>query len=223
MIVDRIRRVVGQWAANIQTDRFLRQNLPPRVAFPDRWVLLEAALVRALVSVPNGLICEFGVWRGRTISYLANRLITWKSSAVVYGFDSFQGLPHDWRPGFPRGRYALDGPPDVPSNARLVSGLFHQTVPEFVQDHQESRAGFLHLDCDLYSSTGDVLYALRLNIGEGTVIVFDEFFRYPGWRRGGEYRAFMEFMDRHPLLSFRYLGYVHRGEQVAVQITKDRR
>jgi hypothetical protein len=51
---------------------------------------------------------------------------------------------------------------------------------------------FMHVDCDLYSSTKTVLNSFRRGIVRGTVILFDEIFGYEGFERY-EYRAFMEF------------------------------
>ena len=51
---------------------------------------------------------------------------------------------------------------------------------------------FLHIDCDLYSSTKTVLTLLAPAIHIGTVIVFDEYCGYTGWEQH-EARAWAEF------------------------------
>jgi predicted ester cyclase len=52
----------------------------------------------------------------------------------------------------------------------------------------------------------------------GTVLQFDEYFNYPGWREG-EWKAFEEFCEaRHAEIE--YIGYVADGEQVAVRVSK---
>jgi hypothetical protein len=48
----------------------------------------------------------------------------------------------------------------------------------------------------------------------GTVIVFDEFFNYPGWQQ----RAWTEFVARAGV-PFDYLAYTANDEQVAVRLT----
>jgi hypothetical protein len=53
-------------------------------------------------------------------------------------------------------------------------------------------------------------------IKSGTVIVFDEYFNYPGWQ-GGAFKAFKEFIA-YSGLSYEYLTYNRLHEQVAVQI-----
>jgi Macrocin-O-methyltransferase (TylF) len=106
--------------------------------------------------------------------------------------------------------------PKVPQNVILVQGWFHQTLPVFLKAHQEDVA-FLHIDCDLYSSTQTVLKCLAPRIKTGTVIVFDEYFNYPGWR-DGEFKAFQEFIDQEGL-RFKYLNYCRKAEQVSVKIS----
>ena len=108
--------------------------------------------------------------------------------------------------------------PDVPG-ATLVEGLFEDTLPEFLADHTGPVA-FLHLDADLYSSTKTVLDALGHRIVEGTVVVLDEYFNYPGWR-DGEYRAWTEYVDRTGI-QFRYECYTSNGQQVALVVTVTR-
>ena len=52
-------------------------------------------LYKRILNVP-GDIFEFGVYKGGTINYLAHKM----PNSIIYGFDSFQGLPEDWRKGF---------------------------------------------------------------------------------------------------------------------------
>jgi hypothetical protein len=76
----------------------------------------------------------------------------------------------------------------------------------------------MHLDADVYSSTKSVFDILGDRIVEGTVIQFDEFFNYPGWKNG-EYRAFKEFCEASGV-EVRYIGYCPRDEQVAVKVVR---
>ena len=56
------------------------------------------------------------------------------------------------------------------------------------------------------------------NFTENSVILFDEYFNYPGWMRG-EYKAFMEFIEKTGF-KYEYLGYSNTSEQVAVKLLK---
>jgi predicted O-methyltransferase YrrM len=104
----------------------------------------------------------------------------------------------------------------VRENCELVVGWFDDTLPKFVRDNSQAVA-FLHIDCDLYSSTQTVLRLLRDRIRPGTIIVFDEYLNFPGWQQD-EHRAWTEFA-RHAGIRFDYIGFVSRHQQVAVRVT----
>ena len=170
----------------------------------------EAVLDHALSKIkPDGLICEFGVADGHTVNYIADRV----PGHPVHGFDSFKGLPERWRDGFDAGFFAC-GMPNVRENVVLYQGLFADSLPDFIAKNPEPLA-FLHVDCDLYSSTKTVLELMREKIVPGTVIVFDEFFNYPFWQHH-EARAWWEFAMNG--LEYQYLCYNKFGEQIALQL-----
>jgi hypothetical protein len=174
----------------------------------------EEVLDIALHRMPrHGLICEFGVFEGQTISYIAEQV----PDRTVFGFDSFEGLPEDWRGPFARGVFSTGGRlPKVPANVELVRGWFDATLPGFAAEHTEP-AALLHVDCDLYSSTKCIFASLGDRVVPGSVIVFDEYFDYPGWEEH-EFRAFAELVSEASL-SYEYLAYNRLHEQVAVRIT----
>jgi hypothetical protein len=186
---------------------FMRAEFGHAEHFTDKHDTLRAALARA---PREGLYLEFGVASGSTLSII----VAHAPSGAVYGFDSFEGLPEDWRPGFAVGAFATEKVPDVPG-ADLVVGWFDDTLPGFLEKHDEPVA-FLHLDADLYSSTRTVLTALAPRLAEGTVILFDEYFNYPGWEEH-EHRAWTEFVAERGL-RFEYLAYTAEDEQVAVRL-----
>jgi predicted O-methyltransferase YrrM len=192
-----------------ESAEFANQFMRMAKSYPDKFDLLKAAIAEAQIP---GLICEFGVYTGATINFIASL-----TSGEVHGFDSFEGLPEDWRAGHEKGTFAVRSLPAVPPNVRLYKGWFKDTIPPFKQDYSQAIA-FLHVDADLYSSTKTVLDMLGDRIVAGTIIQFDEFFNYPGWHEGeGEYKAFSEFCAlRHA--EIRYLGFARWDEQVAVQI-----
>jgi hypothetical protein len=171
-------------------------------------------LTLALKQVENkaGLYLEFGVFSGHTINHIAGQV-----DKPVYGFDSFEGLPERWRDNLGSGHFKVNGLPKVRENVTLVKGWFDQTLPEFLKSHLGD-VGFLHVDCDLYSSTRTIFTCLAPRIKPGTVIVFDEYFNYPGWREG-EFKAFQEFVAKGNL-KFEHLSYNGKGEQVCVKITE---
>ncbi|MFC2089126.1 hypothetical protein ACFLT1_00005, partial [Bacteroidota bacterium] len=75
----------------------------------------------------EGIILEFGVWKGRSINYMSKKLVNRK----FYGFDSFEGLQEDWKGhGLTKGYFNLKGKlPKVNSNVTLIKGWFSTTLP----------------------------------------------------------------------------------------------
>jgi len=155
----------------------------------------------------GGLILEMGVARGRSIRHWASLF----PGHDIYGFDGFEGIYEDWN-GMPAGTFAQD-PPRVPANVHLVVGRFDQTLPAWCRTHP-GFISLLHIDCDLYQATRDVFDNLRDRIQPGTIIVFDEYWNYPGWQ-AHEFRAWQE--ER---TDYRYIGYVTGGnyQPVAIQV-----
>ena len=56
----------------------------------------------------------------------------------------------------------------------------------------------LHLDADTFKPTSFVLEQLINNIKAGTIIIFDEYFGYPGWWLH-EHKAFTEIVEKYGL------------------------
>lgn len=167
---------------------------------------MSQVLTEGLSHARPGLALEFGVADGATL-----RKIAAERPGETFGFDSFDGLPEDWRRGFARGKFACD-PPDVPG-ATLVVGLFQHTLPTWLDGHPTDSIGLVHIDCDLYSSTSFVLTTLG-KLQPGTVIVFDELTGYPGWQHH-EHKALLEWVAATGA-TLRPLG--SEGEVAAFQV-----
>lgn len=177
----------------------------------------DVVLLEGLKLAPaEGLFAEFGVWRGTTINEIAEYV---GNHTTVHGFDSFEGLPEDWYGEYRKGTFHMEeGLPQVRENVKLYPGWFDATVPQFASEHPDTPIAFLHVDCDLYSSTKTIFDGLGDRLRPGSVIVFDEYFNYPGWREH-EYKAFQELVAARSL-KYRYVAYNTREWNTAVQITK---
>ena len=173
---------------------------------PDRESCLQFSLIK---STPGGFIAEFGVGKAASLNYLADM-----TDETVHGFDSFQGLPHGWRPGFEAKKFKVEDMRELrfAFNARVWPGLFCDTLPIFLEE-VSAPARFIHIDCDLYLSTAEVLSALEPRIVRGTVVQFDEFWNYEGWE-DHEYLALREFSEASGK-PFHFMARTP-GEQVTV-------
>jgi hypothetical protein len=148
-------------------------------------------VVMRTIAVVPGDICEFGVAAGDSFLEFLRRV----PDRQVYGFDSFEGLPEDWWTR-PKGTFASSPPNVLSPNGHLVKGWFDRTVPEFFSKWT-GRIALLHVDCDLYSSSKVVFRHSLQYCAPGTVVLFDEFYNYPGfedheWRAWNEAKAAYE-------------------------------
>jgi hypothetical protein len=160
------------------------QVRPQRVY--DEFALFEIARSKIVGQAP--LYLEFGVFEGRSLRWWSHNLS--QSGAKLVGFDSFEGLPEDWRPEIPAGHFRTSGPPQIDdSRVSFQVGWFEETLPKFtVPDHDQL---ILNVDCDLYSSASTVLRWVEPYLRPGTLIYFDEF---PD--RDHEMKAFNELCAR---------------------------
>lgn len=200
--------------------------------------LMGAILAKIVAPMPASLgaplFLEFGVHNGSSINFIARALQQAtrdsdknEEAPIIYGFDSFQGLPTHWRKvfgsssgAFRAGSYGLPKLPEVEWNAVLVPGWFNETLPPFVRSLQtgvfdssmpsdvveharraiQGEGGvwvrFVHVDCDLYSSTSEVLQGLAPFFRSGTILVFDELVNYPEFQEH-EVLALFEFLRDH--------------------------
>ena len=207
----RARRDIFQAAereAARSSARFAAEHFPTATVYFDKHATLEHAVKAAPAG---GLALEFGVYSGTTLALIAKL-----RSGDVYGFDSFEGLPEDWRSTFEAGTFAVDELPQVPG-AELVVGWFDDTLPGFLAEH-EGPVSLLHVDGDLYSSARTVLDLCGPRLVEGSIVIFDEYFNYPGWEQH-EHRAWQEYVDRTGT-EFTYEAYTGDDEQVVVRITR---
>lgn len=198
-----------QLRAADDTCTYIEKNMLHVHSKTSRDAVLKVAMDH--VSI-DGQFLEFGVFSGKTINLIASK----NPKSKIFGFDSFEGLPESWRDGYLPGHFSKnDKLPKVRKNVTLIKGWFTDTLPNFVTK-EKANIAFLHVDCDLYSSTVTIFENLNPLICSGTVIVFDEYFNYPGWRHG-EFKAFNDFVSTNNI-KYDYLTYNRYNEQVAVKI-----
>jgi predicted O-methyltransferase YrrM len=192
---------------------YVERHMTEAIGLETQREVLEYALSQTQVP---GHYLEFGVYTGGTTRFLARQIRKGrKGDGRIHGFDSFEGLPQAWS-GFNLGPAAFSTGgklPRVPANVVLHKGWFSETIPKWCGE-VAGPVAFIHVDCDLYSSTVDVLEALRERMQPGTVIVFDEYFNYPNWEQH-EFKAWREFVARHRV-AYEYLAFAR--QQVAVRI-----
>lgn len=150
---------------------------------------------------------EFGVREGRSAKHFLSLL---RHHGELHLFDSWQGLPEDWvRDEFSvteAGHFACEPPKFDDDRVKIHRGWFKDTLADPM-----GPVYLYHLDCDLYSSTIDVLEARVADTARpGTLILFDDLFGYARWREG-QWRAMREFCEKYGVYG-RWLGHTPKGQ-----------
>lgn len=168
----------GSWMGELEV------RVPNRA---DRFAVF-AEIVERLRS-PRPLYLEFGVHEGRTLRWWSEHVTA--PGARFLGFDSFDGLPADWHDDAPAGSFRVDRRPRLADpRVEIVPGWFSATLPgRELPPHDEL---VVNVDCDLYSSTREVLDWLEDHLRPGTLVYFDDLFDHDA-----ELRAVWEWVDAH--------------------------
>lgn len=176
--------------------------------YSSRLKLLNAALEYTRLK-PEDIAIEFGVCTGESLALMSIRC-----PGKVYGFDSFEGLPHDEN-GWKKGQFAHSMQLDykVGPNTELVKGWFSDTLPGFVEKIDLSKVRFVHIDSDLYSSAKEIFEILIKRLPQEVILVFDEYWNFKGWKNI-EHKAFLEFLAETGR-TFKHLYYMDCGQQMA--------
>ena len=196
--------------------KYICEKASNSVMLGNRKQLLKFALKEYVKNseYKDKLFLEFGTYKGELINFCSSLI----PEAKFYGFDSFEGLPESfsiWK----RGRFDIKGKlPKVNKNVSLIKGYFNETLPKFLEEHKEE-AAFIHIDCDLYSSTKTVFDNIYDRIVPNTVIQFDEYYNYPGWRNH-EFKAFQEFCKKYNV-EYEYIGISHMQVAVVIKSIKN--
>lgn len=166
----------------------------------------------------HGLCLEFGVGSGKSLRMTQEML---PLDIELHGFDTFTGLPTAWGEE-PAGSYSTGGViPAMDGKVYFHKGLFCDTILPFFDDYlgndaNDAYVAYANIDCDLYTSTVDILESLHGKIVPGTIIVFDEYIMHPTWRQD-EFRAWRESCKRFGW-SYEYLGFSLSTKQAIVRV-----
>lgn len=161
-------------------------------------------LYSKILDIP-GVICEFGVQWGATLSLLTNlRAIfePYNISRKIVGFDTFEGFASvdakdgkEARPGDYRSMPGYDAtlekiltiqegfsPRPHIRKFELVKGDASVTVDAWLEQNPHAVISMAIFDMDVYKPTRDVLQKIKPRLVKGSLLVFDEFncVHFPG-------------------------------------------
>jgi hypothetical protein len=169
----------------------------------------------------EGAYLEFGVWRGSTFVELHRALHRHRVRMPMFAFDSFEGRPgqfgcsvDDFRREMRAGR--------VPDGTyTVVPGFYERTLsPALPARLGLSRAALVWIDCVRYESAEPVLEFVAPLLQDGTLVMFNDYYRFKGHPELGERRAVAEFLDRYPSISVTdYAKFSSVGQAFIVHTT----
>jgi O-methyltransferase len=174
----------------------------------------------------SGDYAEFGCHGALTFGLAHDRIARQKPflgraplERHMWAFDSFEGLPERtlatddhqlWQPGM----FAMDvetfhrlcGERGIPRDAyTVVPGFYEQTLRDAAASRPPTDIALAYVDCDMHSSTSDVLEFLRPRLKHGMILAFDDYFCFSSKHASGEKLAFEELRVAAP--QWRYERY----------------
>ena len=199
--------------------------------------ILEAFNYIRVAGVSGRLIpysyFEFGCHSARTFTHALKAAKFLKIPINhFHAFDSFAGLPptNEQTDGIFREGTFYTSIKRFRSLIKYNTGLQlsdYQIHKGFYSDSLTSdlssilpKAGIIHIDVDLYSSTIEVLKFCKPHIVNGTVILFDDWYCFPPNSGKGESAAFNQFLDSNPnLQASPWKSYSTFGQSFIMSIT----
>lgn len=210
------RKINGEWTQQSDLEiemnkQLLRYKLELLPKFGNNWnahdlltikrqsisrILYYDELYRKIVGVP-GVICEFGVQWGATLSQLISlRGIhePYNHSRKIYGFDTFSGfhsIDHNDGEYNTEGDYSVDSahfeilheilklhemnaPLPHLKKWDLIKGDASLTVGPWLSENPHVVISMAIFDMDVYKPTRDVLEVILPRLTRGSLLVFDE-------------------------------------------------
>jgi hypothetical protein len=209
-----------------------------------RYIYKEAFYVAIDYLISNqvlGPVLEFGSRSGFTSRCLGETMAERNYPGKLYLFDSFEGLPdikadvdlrspevHEQKVWF-KGAMAM--PDDTveliandlqkfmqPYQFEIVKGFFSETLPRALP---KEPVAMVHIDCDLYQSTMEVLESLneRNLLQNGAILMFDDYNTSKADPRMGERRALADLLLSNKALSVSpFLSYNWHGQAFILHV-----
>ena len=200
-----------KWIASQNTTGIMNDFYTYDRDYSRRYTLYQQVLDSYQLATENVDYLEFGVCGGSSFQWWVENIT--HPQSTFYGFDTFEGLPESWGV-FNKGDMSADVPQIDDTRVHFIKGLFQDSLPGFLADHQlnNGKRKIIHLDADLFSSTLYALTSLAPYIKKGDILFFDEF-NVPNH----EFLAFKMFCDSY-YVKTKLLGAVNNYYQVAMMI-----
>lgn len=161
-------------------------------------LLAHYELFKMTIGLP-GAIVECGVFKGASLARFAmfRDMLSNPQSRKILGFDTFDKFPPtDYEPDQRiRGKFIREAGEKsisvselrlvlahkgISEGVDLVEGDIRDTVPAYVEEHQELRISMLNLDVDVFEPSVVVLDYLYPRIVKNGILILDDYGVFPG-------------------------------------------
>lgn len=182
--------------------------------------MLEKVFKKAkeLGTLDKGDYYEFGIFNGHSLFNVQRIAKKYKKTKMnFYGFDSFAGLPaiskEDKNGYFYQGQYAYPKSEVIKNiivhggemkNIKLIEGFFNRSLKKsLIKKYKMKKITIAYIDCDLYTSTKDVLAFIKNLFMKDSLIIFDDWNAFLEKSKDkGEQLALKEFQKVNPQIKF---------------------
>lgn len=172
----------------------------------------------------SGDYVEFGSHGCSTFSFAYHQARQHRHKAHLWAFDSFQGFPDqsdkkDEHPKWIKGTMCtslesfkrLCASSGIPKDAyTIIPGFFADTLPGISAKEPPLDIALAYIDCDLYSSTKDVLNFLVPRLKHGMIVALDDYYCWSATQDSGERVALLESLgqsDKWELVQYVQFGW----------------
>lgn len=185
-------------------------NTATKEVVPALEIAFQKSMELGIVS--DGDYYEFGLFKGYAF-WQAQKIANTHGlkNMRFFGFDSFKGLPkvqgEDKTKAevFYEGQYACSKDQVTKnlstkgvdwSKTLLIEGFFEDSLNEQAKEkYQMGKVAIALIDCDLYSSTSEVLRFIKNLITSNTILIFDDWNCFDRDDEKGQRKAFREFLE----------------------------
>lgn len=180
----------------------------------------------------RGDYAEFGCCGAQTFALAHSEIRKNSLARHMWAFDSFEGLPpprndRDAHPMWVGGDMAIsldlfqricDAHRIRRDAYTIVQGYFDRTLDATADGQRPTAIALAYIDCDLYSSTLDVLAFLAPRLRHGMILAFDDYYCWSDTRVSGQRLALLELAEAWPDLVFApYLSFGWHGQSFVVE------
>jgi O-methyltransferase len=169
---------------------------------------------------------EFGCFGGYTMRMAWDHFRVLRGDTHYFAFDSFQGFPDvdgvdvgHWKKGDlsmseSQFRHICSSHGIPAEKLTTIQGFFENSLKseETANTLKSRKAAVVYIDVDTYSPAKEVLEFIEPYLQRGTIIVFDDWNCFFCDDSLGERRAWMEFTQDHPKLTFSPFVSTHVGQ-----------